>query len=82
MTSDDGRHFGTGAFNKNGFGYGLATPNTHRGMGTELDIVLRHKLHERVSLLAGYSYMWGHAEWNGLPDDDTRFAFFQVAASY
>ena len=51
-------------------------------MGTAVDIVVSHELHERVSLLAGYSYMWGHAHWNGLPDDDTRFAFFQVTAKY
>jgi hypothetical protein len=82
LTSDDGRHFGTGAFNKNGFGYGLDTTTTHRGMGTAVDIVVSHKLHERVSLLAGYSYMWGHAHWNSLPDADTRFAFFQVTAKY
>jgi hypothetical protein len=82
LTHDDGRRFGTGAFNKTAFGYGRVASNSHRSMGTELDIVVSHKLHERVSLLAGYSYMWGHAEFNGLADDDVRFAFFQVSAKY
>jgi hypothetical protein len=86
LTSDDGRHFGTGAFSKSplgfGFGYGLDTTTSHRGMGTAVDLVVSYQLHAQVSLLAGYSYMWGHAHWNGVADDDTRFGFFQISAKY
>ncbi len=82
MTDDDGRHFGTGAFNKNSFGYGLQPSGGHRGMGTELDAVLSYKLNRRVDLQAGYAYMWGHALFNDLADDDVRFAYFQVTVKY
>ncbi len=81
-TTDDGRHFGTGAFNRSVFGYVLDGSSSSRNMGTALDLVVGYKLNERVSLLAGYAYMWGHGQWNSLPDDDTRWAFFQVSAKY
>ena len=85
LTDDDGRHFGTGAFNKTTFGYGFqpqTSESGHRSLGTELDIVASYAIHPNVSLQAGYSYMWGHAFFNHLSDDDTRFAYFQVTARY
>jgi hypothetical protein len=83
MTSDDGRHFGTGAYNKASFGYGLqGNPSGHRGMGTELDIIADYKLHDLVALQAGYVYMWGHALFNSMADDDVRFGYLQVTVKY
>ncbi len=86
FTSDDDRIFGIGAFNKTSFGYGRQASRGHRGLGTELDVVLDYKLHEHVSLQAGYAYLWGHGVFRqqGLPssDDDTRFGYLQVTASY
>jgi hypothetical protein len=82
FTDDDGRHFGTGAFNRNAFGYGVQASGGHRSVGTEVDVVLSYALHPRVSLQAGYSFLEGHALSNDLVDDDVRFAYFQVAARY
>ncbi len=45
-------------------------------------LVTSYAIHPNVSLQAGYSYMWGHAFFNHLSDDDTRFAYFQVTARY
>ena len=83
-TTDDGRHFGTGAYNKDGFGFTVDDSSSARNMGTALDLVVGYQLNERVSLLAGYTYMWGHGHWNDVPsgDDDTRWAFFQLSAKY
>ena len=92
FTGNDGRYFGTGAFNRNaigGFGYGVA-PNPqvagtrigHHSVGTELDVVVNYKLHENVELQTGYSYMWGNALLNNLSDDDVRFFYGQVTVHY
>lgn len=92
FTDDDGRYFGTGAFNRSAFGIGLDTSGCttgpagelrcHRGLGTELDVVLGYSLHPRVNLQAGYAHIWGHGFFNGLADDDVRFAYLQVAVKY
>jgi hypothetical protein len=90
LTDDDSQYRGTGAFNRNAFGYPGRASGGHRGLGTEVDVVLTYKLHERVSLLAGYSFMEGHGLFNDPltkagatgNDDDTRFAYFQVSAKY
>ena len=81
-TTDDGRHFGTGAFDRSSFGFGLDVSDTSRNMGTAVDLTLGYKLHKNVHLQGGYSYMWGHGQWNGLSDDDARWAYFQVTAKY
>jgi hypothetical protein len=51
-------------------------------MGTELDIIADYKLHDLVALQAGYVYMWGHALFNSMADDDVRFGYLQVTVKY
>jgi hypothetical protein len=75
-------YFGTGAFNKNVFGLPGRPVTSHRGLATELDLVVSYALHPRVSLLAGYVYMFGNARFNALADDDVRFGFIEVALKY
>lgn len=79
---DDGRRFGTGAFNKDVFGYGIQPSLGQKSVGTEIDAVVRYQAHEHVQLQAGYSFIEGHAVLNDRPDDDVRFAFFQILAKY
>jgi hypothetical protein len=81
-TGDDARYFGTGAFNKKIFGFGATPSRGHNSMATELDVVASYKAHKNVDLQAGYSYMWGHAVFNNLSDDDVRFGYLQVKVSY
>lgn len=82
MTDDDGRHFGTGAFNKNSFGYGIQPSGGHRGVGTELDLVVSHRLGPRLTLEAGYAFLEGHAVLDVFSDDDVRFGYLEVTARY
>ncbi len=82
LTSDDLNYFGTGAFNKNVFGLPGRPVTSHRGLATELDLVVSYALHPRVSLLSGYVYMFGNARFNALADDDVRFGFIEVALKY
>jgi hypothetical protein len=84
MEKEDARVFGTGAFTKKGnFGYGYdGSALGHASMGTAVDLVLDYKLHQYLGLQAGYTYMWGHARFNGMADDDVRFGYLQVTAKY
>jgi hypothetical protein len=82
LTSDDLNYFGTGAFNKNVFGLSGRPVTSHRGLATELDLVVSYALHPKVSLLAGYVYMFGNARFNALADDDVRFGFIELALRY
>jgi hypothetical protein len=82
FSSDDGRHFGSGAFNKSSFGFGIQPSGGHRSAGTEVDLVVSYSPHARIALQVGYSFLEGHSIYNDLPDDDLRFAFFQVSTSY
>jgi hypothetical protein len=81
-TGDDARYFGTGAFNKKIFGFGASPSRGHNSVGTELDVVASYKAHKNVDLQAGYSYMWGHAVFNNLSDDNVRFGYLQVTVRY
>jgi hypothetical protein len=85
FTGDDGRRFGTGAFNRSSFGYGVSPSggNGSHSVGTAVDVVANYKLHPRLALQAGYTYMWGNALLNQqFSDDDVRWAYFQVTAKY
>jgi hypothetical protein len=87
QTDDDGRHFGTGAFNRSDFGYGLQPSRGHDSVGTELDLVVTYKLNDHVSLAGGYSHLYGrgvlnHEQVATFSDDDVRWGFLQAQLSY
>jgi hypothetical protein len=82
-TSDDFQYFGTGAFNRNNFGYGANPSANSRSVGTGLDAVVTYKFNPNLDFQGGYSYIWGNAVWNrAFSDDDVRFAYFQVTVRY
>ena len=65
------------------FGYGYdATRLGHRSMGTAVDLVLDYKFNANLALQGGYTYMWGHARFNNLSDDDVRFGYLQATLRY
>jgi hypothetical protein len=82
QTTSDAYVRGTGAFNRQVFGY-VYTPTGRRGnLGTEIDLVVDFKLNQFLSFQAGYSYMWGHGAFNRLIEDDVEFGYLQVTAKY
>lgn len=82
LTSDGLWNFGTGAFNKETFGYFAAPNRGHRHVGYEFDVSASYQLHERVSVEAGYAFLNGSGVLNTATDEDARFAYFQVEARY
>jgi hypothetical protein len=56
----DGQYFGTGAFNKEIFGYGANESGGHNNFAQEIDIVTSVKLYTGVTMLAGYSHLLGN----------------------
>ena len=72
----------TGAYNRKSFGYGVEPSRGHRGIGTELDLIVGYRLNERVGLQAGYAHLFGQGVLRDSGDDDVRFGYFQVSLSY
>lgn len=78
----DLRYFGSGAFNKTSFGYGGSASGGANDVGNEIDVVAGYKLHQHISVLAGFSQMFGGDVFSGATDDDTTFAFAQLVVKY
>jgi hypothetical protein len=81
-TSDDGRRAGTGAYNRNSFGYATQPSRGHRPVGYEFDVVASYQVHPKIGLQAGYAFLNGSGVLNSFVDEDVRFAYFQIAAKY
>lgn len=84
LTSDDAYVRGTGAFNRDVFGYVYTSSRGHRGLGTEIDLVVDYKLNKNLAIQAGYAYMFGHAVFNSAPfsEDDVKFGYLQLTGKY
>jgi hypothetical protein len=80
-TANDGRYFGTGAFNKTSLGFGATPSNGSRKLGTEVDVVARYAVNRWISLSLGYAHLFGGSVFTA-PDRDTRFAFAQILIRY
>jgi hypothetical protein len=78
----DDQYFGTGAFNKEVFGFGQRPSRGYSGVATELDTVVNYTVNKHLSLQAGYAYMWGRGVWNTFSDEDVRFGYLQVTLKY
>jgi hypothetical protein len=57
---NDAQYFGTGAFNKEIYGYGAGASGGHNNFAQEIDIVTNVKLYQGVTMLAGYSHLLGN----------------------
>lgn len=83
---NDNAYFGTGAYRRTptgSLGYGTYTSAVgHHSLASEVDLVVSGKVNKHVSLEGGYSYVWGHAAFNDMPDDDVRFGYLQATFTY
>jgi hypothetical protein len=83
QNDDDSQYFGTGAFNKNAFGFGQRPSAGSKRVARELDVVVNVNLIDHVSLQGGYAYMWGRTSWERqFSNEDVKFAYGQVTVSY
>lgn len=83
LTDDDGRYFGTGAFNESAFGYGTQPSRGFQHVGTEVDAVANISLAKFLGLQVGYAFLDGGALLDALgTDPDVHFGYVQLQASY
>jgi hypothetical protein len=82
LTDDDSYVRGTGAFNRDVFGYVYTSSGGHNNLGTEIDLIVDFKVNEYLGLQAGYAYMFGHSVFNNLSDDDVKFGYLQATLKY
>jgi hypothetical protein len=82
QTDKDDQYFGTGAFNKEVFGFGQRLSGGYSGVATELDTVVSYAVNKHLALEGGYSYLWGRGVWNTFSDEDVRFGYLQVTLKY
>lgn len=84
QNDDDGRYAGSGAFNRNVFGYSpaIAQPAGTRNAADEIDLVVTWNLHANLTAEAGYAFMWGHGVFDGFADRNVSFGYLQLTAKY
>ncbi len=83
---NDAAYFGTGAYRRTptgSLGFGAYTSAIgHHSLASEVDLVVSGKVNKHVSLEGGYSYVWGHAAFNDMSNDSTRFGYVQATFTY
>ena len=80
--SDDMRYSGTGAFDKNAFGF-PASPSTGRNfIGIEYDLVATITPHRTTTLEVGYSHLDGGAMFQANPSRDVDFLYLSLELRY
>jgi hypothetical protein len=79
---DDARYFGTGAFNKQVFGFGAQDSLGYGGGATEIDAVASYSFNKHLSVQGGYSYMWGRGLFNANRYRNVSFGFLQLTLKY
>ncbi len=79
---NDARYFGTGAFNKQVFGFGAQPSRGFGGGGTEIDAVASYTFNRHLSVEGGYSYMWGRGLFNASRYRNVSFGFLQLTLKY
>ena len=79
---NDARYFGTGAFNKDAFGFGAQPSRGYGAGGTEIDAVVNYDFNTRLSIQGGYAYMWGRGIFNTASYKDVNFGYLQLTLKY
>ena len=83
MHDEDGRYFGTGAFNRSAFGFGVQPSQGLHNIGTEIDAVVGWKLPHGFQLSGGYAWLKGGALLAPRASRrDVHFAYLQLSAEY
>jgi hypothetical protein len=81
-SDDDLRYAGTGAFDKNAFGFPGTATNGHSRVGTEYDVVATFTPHRTTTLEVGWSHLEGGAMYRGARDRDLDFANVSLELRY
>ncbi|MGH0037858.1 MAG: alginate export family protein [Myxococcota bacterium] len=81
-TRDDAKYAGTGAFNKDAFGYVVRPSGGQSDVGHEIDVTAVLALDEHVELRAGYSQLFGGDVLAGPETRDTQWAYAQLHLTY
>jgi len=82
QNSSDARYAGTGAYNKDSFGYTAQASRGYAHVGTEYDVVATFALHRTVSLELGYAFLDGGALFDPMPSQDLHFGYAALELKY
>ncbi|MEX2204867.1 MAG: alginate export family protein [Myxococcota bacterium] len=82
QNSNDARYSGTGAFNKDAFGYAAQASRGYAHVGTEYDVVATLALHRTVSLELGYAFLDGGALFDPMASQDVHFGYAALELKY
>ena len=82
MSERDSVYSGTGAFNRSTLGFGAASSNGSRTVGTEIDVDVTYQFNKHVSFMGGYSYMFGGPVYKTSSNRDTKWFFAQMLLKY
>ena len=81
-TDDDGRYFGTGAFNRSSLGFGSSPSTGSNNVGQEIDVVASYKLNRHVTIAGGFAKLFGGGVFDSFSQQDTTWGFAQVTFAY
>jgi hypothetical protein len=82
---DEGADFrwaGTGAFSRSSLGYVRGASNGSTDVGQELDILVTYPVNRWLSVLGGYSKLWGGDVFATSANSDVDFGYLQVQVKY
>ncbi len=80
--SADFRWAGTGAFSRENLGYVRNASNGSTDVGQELDILVTYGVNKWLSVLGGYSKLWGGDVFAGNANSDVDFGYVQLQVKY
>ncbi|NCF26959.1 MAG: alginate export family protein [Gammaproteobacteria bacterium] len=80
--SADFRWAGTGAFSRTNLGFARGASNGSTDVGQELDILVTYPVNQWLSVLGGYSKLWGGDVFATTPNSDVDFAYLQLQIKY
>jgi hypothetical protein len=82
QSSHDARYSGTGAFNKDAFGYNAQPSRGYAHVGTEYDVVATVALHRTLTLELGYAYLDGGALFDTMANEDVHWGYAMIELKY
>jgi hypothetical protein len=82
MSRDDFRYAGTGAFERQSFGFPTQNTAGQKDVGIEYDAVVGFNVHRTTTIEFGFSWLDGGDVWRTRPDRDAAFAYAMVEFKY
>ena len=81
-SATDFRWAGTGAFSRTNLGYTRGASNASTDVGQELDILVTYPVNRWLSVLGGYSKLWGGDVFATSANSNVDFAYLQMQIKY